>query len=190
MEKATKTESVIRGVSLLRRIGSVVTVFIIFLLLSVSVYNGIRSKIRLSDLREIYEYGVSKIASVEEEYQISRINNNTKLTFRYSFEENSETYKGEYVLNKNLPSNGSPVNDIFTVHYLKHDPKLNSLNIQYEIGRIEKSTSGFFYLWLILKLIGALLFGLFLILQVYSFISEIKNIDQPIKTPDYLKKQS
>jgi hypothetical protein len=186
--KASTTDSSIRVISLLRRMGSIFVVLIIFILLFSDGYHRIRERFMISDLKSIYTNGISKVANVEKEYQIKTLNNQPQLTFKYSFEENGKTYKNEYTLFQFLPQDTDILTKIFTVHYLKDNPKQNSLNVEGEIKRIETNINESSIFWFIFKIIAAFVFGFILLGQIISLISEIRNIDKPIEIPEYLKK--
>jgi hypothetical protein len=186
--KASPSHSIIRSISLLRRLGSIFVVLIIFLLLISDSYYRIRERLIISDLKEIKTSGISQFAQVEKEYKIVTINYKPQLTFKYSFLENGETYRSEYTLFQFLPQDTDALNKLFTVHYLKEDPEKNSLNIEDEIKRIETKINESSTFWFIFKILAAFVFGFILLGQIISLISEIKNINKPIQIPGYLSK--
>jgi hypothetical protein len=182
----TNTDAAIRGVSLVRRVGSLITFFVLTAIIVSVTCSDIRNRFRLSTLKEIYAGGASKMINNDVAYKTRRINNKTWITFNYKFTVGDKTYKNEYVLHSNLTQDPAVLKKIFTVHYLKSDPDRNSLNIEAEIGRVEKARSS--VIWLIVKCIGVVILSLLFMMQIVALISEIKHVNKPIEIPAYLKK--
>jgi hypothetical protein len=182
----TNTDAAIRGISLVRRVGSVITFFVLTAIIVSVTYSDISKRFRLSELKEIYARGESKTINNDVEYKTQRINYKTQITFNYKFTVNDKIYKSEYVLHSTLTQDPVVLKKIFTVHYLKNDPDKNSLNIEAEIRRVEKARSS--VIWLIVKCIGVVILSLLFLMQIMALISEVKNVSKPIETPPYLKK--
>jgi hypothetical protein len=183
----TNTDAAIRGISLVRRVGSVITFFVLTAILVSVTYSDISNRFRLSELKEIYARGESKMINNDVEYKTQRINYNTRITFNYKFTVGEKTYNNEYVLHSNLTQDPAVLQKIFTVHYLKNKPEKNSLNIEAEIRRVEKAKSS--VIWLIIKCIGVVVLSLLFLMQIFALISEVKNVNKPIEIPAYLKKK-
>jgi hypothetical protein len=183
----SKIDSGIRAFSLVRRVGSILTVGFIFLLFVASIYNAIREKIWLSDLKEITENGISQRAEVEGQAQIQYIGGFPRITLKYGFTEGDRKYSSEYTLFGTLPQSPEGLSKLFTVHYLKDDPSTSSLNIEDEMARVEKSINDSSVLWFYSKIFIALILTFILLGQFMSLISELRNINKPIEIPDYLK---
>jgi hypothetical protein len=186
--KASATDSTIRTISLLRRIGSVFVVFIIATLLFFSVYHDVHDRLWITDLKDIYVNGVSTLADVESNYQIVTVNYKPELTFNYSFTEGGEIYQDQYKLPHHLPEDPALLKKIFTVHYLKDDPSENSLNIEEEIKRIDQKIADSSLVWLIIRAVLTVIIGFVLLFQILALVGEIRNISKPIEVPGYLKK--
>jgi hypothetical protein len=186
--KPSATDSTIRTISLLRRIGSVFVVFIIATLLFFSVYHDVRDRFRIRDLKDIYARGVSTLADVESNYEIVTVNYKPELTFNYSFQHGDETYHNQYKLHHRLPEDAALLKKIFTVHYLKDDPSENSLNIEEEIKRIDRKIADSSLVWLIIRTVLTVIVGFVLLFQLLALVGEIRNINKPIEVPGYLKK--
>lgn len=182
-----KTDAAIRGIFLVRRVGSLITFFVLTAIIVFVTYSDIRNRLRLSELKEIYAKGESKTINNEVEYKTQRINYNTQITFNYKFIVNDKTYKNKYILHSNLTQDPAALKKIFTVHYLKDDPEKNSLNIEAEIRDAEKMKSS--VIWLIIKCIGVVILSLFFLMQIFALINEAKEVNKPIEIPAYLKKK-
>ncbi|MBA6316037.1 hypothetical protein [Cellulophaga baltica] len=178
-------DSGIRMIQILRRIGSILFVYFFFHLLISESCHRIAERLRLPELKHIYSEGIYKTANVNNDYEI---HNHSHLIIKYNFEENNEIYKNKYTLTEYLPKDNQALDRIFTVHYLKDNPKKNSLNIKYEISQIEKSIHDSSLFWLVIKILGTIILGLILITQIISFIQEFKDFNNPIKVPEYLRK--
>jgi hypothetical protein len=182
----TNTDAAIRGISLVRRVGSLITFFVLTAITVSVTYNDISNRLRLSELKEIYARGASKMIDNNVAYKTRRIKYNTQITFNYKFTVNDKTYKNEYVLHSTLTQDPVQLKKILTVHYLKDDPEKNSLNIEAEIRRVEKARSS--VIWLIVKCIGAVILSLLFLMQILALISEVKHVNKPVEIPAYLKK--
>lgn len=184
----SKQDSVIRLISLLRRIGSVIIIFIIAVVIVDAAYKDIHNRIWISNLKEIYSKGISQKAILENEYKTVVVNNKPSLTFRYSFQVEEKMYFNEYTLHQYLPQEQIELEKIFTVHYLQNAPNKNCLNIEGEIKSIESEIEKSSILWLIIKVVGAIVFIIIFLFQIIALFSEIAQFNKPIEIPGYLKK--
>src|SRR5690606_38546333 len=173
---ASTTDSVIRGISLLRRVGSIFVVGFIFMLLLGDGYNKIHARFKISELRDLSANGVSTLATVHPEYEIKMRNYKPELTFQYSFTEGGNSYSNAYTLYQHLPEDSEALRTIFTVHYLKDDPSVNSLNVAAEMRRVEKYIEESSTFWTIVKFVAFLLVGLILFAQIRALIREVKAL--------------
>jgi len=187
-EKISDLDSGIRVIHFLRRLGSIIVVGIFFLLLLSAAYHQLKERFLISSLQEIRSEGVSTMANVSNEYEVKYANGIPKSIFKYDFKVSDKLYEGQYKLHGFLPKHVDDQKKLFTVHYLKDDPDENSLNLEDEINRVERSIEESSIFWLILKILGFIILGLILLGQIFAFISEIKDFNKPIEVPEYLKK--
>lgn len=185
-QKKSSIDPLIKGVFLLRNLGFLFVLLILFAICCNNTYNRIYGDSHYKNkIENLLKNGKTVLAELDNDYVTTQIKSGNSYKFiyefKYSFKINDKVYNNVFTTEEFIPQDPKRLVKYLTVHYLPEDPDVNQIDAEAEYEYAKEKVDEHGIGMLLLNIFGLFITFILILYVIIIIRDKIKNIDQPIE---------